>query len=96
MQKFLVRESPAFWSIELEFYPVIIVILFFITIIILNQTLKIAEREKAFGKKEAPPNCNVENLCLAQKDQKSHAETSRGDKSSRGHGRRNYRGRGRK
>ena len=46
MQNFLARESPAFRSVELEFYPVIIVILFFITIIILNQTLKTFEREK--------------------------------------------------
>ena len=57
---------------------------------------KIAKREKVFRKKEDPPNSNVETLCLAQKDQKSHAGTSRGDKSSRGHGRRNYRGRGEK
>ena len=35
-------------------------------------------------------------MCLAQNNQKSHVETSRGDKSSRGHGRRNYRGKGEK
>ena len=46
MQNFLARESPAFQSVELEFYLVIIVILFFITIIILKQTLKTFEREK--------------------------------------------------
>ena len=46
MQNLLARESQAFQSVELEFYPVIIVILFFITIIILNQTLKTFEREK--------------------------------------------------
>ena len=45
---------------------------------------KIAEREKSFQKKEAPPNSNVETLCLIQKDQNSHAKTSRGDKTSQG------------
>lgn len=40
------------------------------------------------------PNSNLETLCVAQKDHKSHVETSRGDKSSRGRGRINYRGRG--
>ena len=31
---------------------------------------KIAEREKAFGKKEASHSSNTKTLCLAQKDQK--------------------------
>ena len=45
-QNFLTRESPAFRSVELEFYRVITAILFFITIIILIQKLKTSEREK--------------------------------------------------
>ena len=57
---------------------------------------KIVERENAFGKKEAPPNSNIETLCLAQKDQKSLAEAFRGGKSSKGCDRRNYRGKGEK
>ena len=44
-QNFLARESPAFRSVELEFYRVITAILFFITIIILTQTLNTSERE---------------------------------------------------
>lgn len=55
---------------------------------------KIPKRENPFGKKETPPNSNVETLCLTQKDQKSHIETSIVDKSSRGRGRTSYRGRG--
>jgi len=47
---------------------------------------------KLFG--IAPPNSNVETLCPTQKDHKFHVETSRGDKSSRVHGMRSYRGRG--
>ena len=57
---------------------------------------KIAEREKAFGKKESLS--NVETLCLAQKQQgqPSKDEPFRHDNSNRGHGRRQSRGRGNK
>ncbi|XP_059063603.1 uncharacterized protein LOC131856201 [Cryptomeria japonica] len=53
---------------------------------------KIAEREKAFGKKESLP--NAETLCLAQQGQPSKDESTRHDTSSRGRGRRQSRGRG--
>lgn len=53
---------------------------------------KIAEREKAFGKKQSSPNSNVEPLCLAQKEQMSQGESTRGGKSSRGCGKKQFRG----
>ena len=55
---------------------------------------KIAEREKAFGKKEASHSSNTETLCLAQKDQKPQEKSFRDTRGNRGRGRKNYRGRG--
>jgi hypothetical protein len=55
---------------------------------------KIAEREKAFGKKESFSTSTVETLCLAQKEQKPRGESARFDNSHRGRGRRPFRGRG--
>ena len=46
---------------------------------------KIAEREKAFGKKESKP--NEKTLCLAQKGHKSKEEFAKDENRSRGRGR---------
>jgi hypothetical protein len=53
---------------------------------------KIVEREKSFGKKESLP--NAETLCLAQEGKKSSNDPARHNTSSRGHGRKQFRGRG--
>ena len=54
---------------------------------------KIAEREKAFGKKEASHSSNTETLYLAQKYRKPQEESFRNTRGNRGRGRKNYRGR---
>jgi len=41
---------------------------------------KIAERDRAFGKKETSYNSNTETLCLSQKDQKPQEESERNTK----------------
>ena len=49
---------------------------------------KIAEREKAFGKKTCEPTSNT--LCIAQKGKNVAHDSSRGESSNHGHGRRNH------
>ena len=57
-----------------------------------NLVEKIADREKAFGKKSSKP--AGESPCFAQKAKNQPKDPSKGDSSKRGRGRRNFRGRG--
>jgi len=53
---------------------------------------KIVEREKAFGKKSS--DSTSDTLCIAQKGKNVAYDSSQGERSNHGHGRRNHIGRG--